>query len=380
MDNIQDLYEIRAKESKKLIEQVFSYENKEIPFIINTANYFTFGYDTNEIPQNYFTESKAMYKRQAEQFTRHYNIVKDDYVPYLMPWFGTGVLASGFGTKIIFNGVSDPGTEGYVIESVDDINRLKVPNPEKDGLMPRVLEQLDFFSKVSEIPACITDSQGPLTTAIQLCGYEQLFYWFYDHPKAVHDIMDIVTEAFIKWVKAQKAKTGEPLNHCFGNQGVFVPEGVGIWLSDDDAILMPPDIYEEFVFPYNDKIFKAFGGGVLHYCGSANQQIENFLSMRYLKGINNFSLGNIKELLTLKKEVGDKLVIIACDFTPLRYEEYFSMLFDSINTDSKGLIIQSLFLPTIGLEDGRYEIAHRKEEIVVPDLSSILKKYCRHKK
>jgi len=41
-----------------------------------------------------------MLNYQADGYERHLRGVQDDYVPYFMPWYGTGVLASAFGCQI----------------------------------------------------------------------------------------------------------------------------------------------------------------------------------------------------------------------------------------------------------------------------------------
>lgn len=41
---------------------------------------------------------------------RHYATFTDDaYVGFLHPWYGTGVLASGFGIQIAYHEKADPG-------------------------------------------------------------------------------------------------------------------------------------------------------------------------------------------------------------------------------------------------------------------------------
>lgn len=375
MDQINSLYTMRSLKSKELISKAFNFKNgNHVPFIINTANYFSFGYE-DEIPDDYYTNPESMYRRQIKQFENHIAI-KDNYVPYLMPWFGTGVLSSAFGIELVFNDKMDPTTaQEYIITKPEDISKLEIPNLRRDGYTLKVLEQIDYFNSVSNIPIGITDCQGPLTTIVQLCGYENALFWIYDYPEKMHMLFEIVTDSLIEWITIQKEHIGEDLDKCAGNQGIYVPEGIGVWLSDDDAILMPPDLYEEFVVPYNEKIFEAFGGGILHYCGSANQHINSFANMKYLRGINNFSLGNIPALLELKKGLSNKVPIIACDFTPIDFAEYYFDLLEKFEIERSGLIIQSLFLPNIGLTGGRYEIIHRDEEEITNNLYNILRKY-----
>ncbi len=378
MDNIPGLYKERNEKTMELIEKTFNFKNStEAPFIINNANYFSFGYSKEELPEDYYTSPESMYKRQVTQFENHFDLVEDNYVPYLMPWFGTGVTASGFGIPILFPSKMDPTTEPsvYAVNDVSDIKKLKLPDPNKDGLMPKVLEQIDYFQQNSNIPINFTDNHGPLTTAVQVIGYERLFYWINDYPKEIHYLMDLLSDAVIEWVKFQKEILGEPLDECIGNQGVPVAKGTGVWFSDDDSVLFSPEQYREFVAPYNDKIFKEFGTGILHFCGSANQHIDTFLEMKYLKGINTFSLGDWKTLLELKRRTEGKIVIISCDFTPLEYRDYYRKVFEEENMSRNGLVLQSLFAPTTGVKDKKYELIDRDEKEVLPELNTILNNY-----
>ena len=42
-------------------------------------------------------------------------------------------------------------------------------------------------------------------------GYDKLIYLMHDDPRAMHELMDKVTETLIVWVKKQKEVIGEPL-------------------------------------------------------------------------------------------------------------------------------------------------------------------------
>lgn len=376
MDNIHEMYKKRNERSMSLIKDAFEFKKlDDVPYIINNANYFLFGYSQNEIPKDYITNPGTMYKRQISQFENHYNLLEDNYVPYLMPWFGTGVLASAFGVKINFLPKMDPATEGNAINNVDDIDKLKVPDLQKDGLLQEVLKRIKYFKENSKVPTVFTDIQGPLVTSIQIVGYENFFYWMHDYPKKIHQLMDLTTEVLIEWVKIQKKIINEPIDHCFGDQGVYIPEGTGIWLADDDAILLSERDYKEFVVPYNDKIFKEFGSGIIHYCGCANQHIDNFLSMKYLRALNVFSLADWRSLLELKRRTEGHIIIIASDFTPVDFENYYKNLFEKENISKKGLILQSLFAPTTGVVDKKYLLLNRDEKEILPKLNATFKKY-----
>ena len=137
-------------------------------------------------------------------------------------------------------------------------------------------------------------------------GYDKLIYLMHDDPRAMHELMDKVTETLIVWVKKQKEVIGEPLTECIGDQQVYTGEHAGVWFSDDDAVLMSTKTYREFVAPYNSRILKAFGGGCVHYCGNATHHADTFLAMEGLKALNIYNLYNIRSVAELQKKLQDR--------------------------------------------------------------------------
>ena len=117
---------------------------------------------------------------------------------------------------------------------------------------------------------------------------------------------------------------------------------------------MSPETYREFVVPYNSRVLQAFGGGAVHYCGDATHHADSFLEMEGLKALNIFNLYDIPSVAELQKKLGDKIVLLVCDFTPVEYEEYFDEMLTSL--DHKGLVIGSQYSPNVGrLKGGRYD-------------------------
>ena len=73
------------------------------------------------------------------------------------------VATSAFGSRIEHPPKGDPAADpgSRPVQTAEDIKKLKIPNPEKDGLMPRVLEFLDYIRRNSFLPVGITDCQRP---------------------------------------------------------------------------------------------------------------------------------------------------------------------------------------------------------------------------
>jgi hypothetical protein len=246
----------------------------------------------------------------------------------------------------------------YPVRTPEDVRKLRMADPERDGLMPKVLEFLRYMKANSFLPVGITDLQGPLTTANQLMGYDNLVYLMQDAPGAMHELMDKVTDTLIGWVKKQKQVIGEPLTECISDQQVYTGRHAGVWVADDDCVLMSPQSYREFVVPYNSRILQAFGGGCLHYCGNGTHQADNFLRTEGLLAINNYMLYNIRAFRELKSRLEGRVVLFACDFTPLEYEDYFRELLDGLSL--RGLVVDSQYSGvTALLKGGRYEPLRR---------------------
>lgn len=249
-------FDLRPRKAKltKAFGLIAPESSDDIPVIANTPCYFKFGGE--HVPDDYFTEPASMLRYQQNGFASHLAAVDDDTVPYFMPWFGTAVLASGFGAKIIYHENSDPSAATPVFESAGDIARPKRPNPYSDGLMPRVIRFIEYAFAHGELEVGVTDLNSPLCTAAQLRGYEKLFYWMYDEPDAVDELMSLITESFIGWVKLQWELTGQPFGYSCGLQGVFSPKG-GVWLSDDDLVSLSPPLYSRPPFEAANETVKA---------------------------------------------------------------------------------------------------------------------------
>jgi hypothetical protein len=154
----------------------------------------------------------------------------------------------------------------------------------------------------------------------------------------------------IHWVKKQKEVIGEPLDWCIADQQVYTGEHAGVWFSDDDAVLMSPETYREFIVPYNSRILQAFGGGCIHYCGNATHHADNFLATEGLKALNIYNLYNIPSVAELQRKIGDRVVLFVCDFTPVDYEAYFDEMLSTL--DYKGIVVCSQYSPVVGLLAG----------------------------
>jgi hypothetical protein len=320
----------------------------DVPILANTPCYFAFS--TFDKPDDYFTNPASMVAYQERGFARHLAEIDDDVVPYFMPWYGTGVLASAFGCQIdIASGPgNDPAVVGPSITSLEGARRLRKPDPERDGWMPRVLKTIDYARANSDLPIGLTDMQGPLDTLGQMVGQVQLFMWMFDEPNLVHDMFDVVTDAFIDWVRVQKAHSGDPLDTSSGLQGVGA-SGVGAWESDDDMTMLSPQMYGEFVAPRVARIFDAFGGGSVHFCGRGYQHFEALADHPSIRVVNNSPMGNFTHLGAFRRKLGSSVSLQIQDIAPVDVEGYYRRLFTELD-DLRGVMIAPFVVDGVGMD------------------------------
>ena len=304
------------------------------PVLIGDANYWISGEDPDRIPADYFDEGAyaTMLAFQEDKIDGHLARIPDDiYMPFLLPWFGTGVVPSAVGCRILFQHGEEPAVEGPIIDDPAEIARLEPPDPERDGLMPRVLACIDHFRAHSTLPISFTDNQGPLNIALNLVGLERLCIWMFERPTVVHELMDFCTTTLIDWVRLQKERANVPIDTGAFPHMIAIPPGFGgVWLSDDDSTVISPELYRKFVVPYNGRVFEAFGGGTLHYCGNARHQLENYLATPGLVGLNAWCMGEFEQIFEAQRVIGDRAVIMVCDYTATDIETYFRDLFSGL--------------------------------------------------
>lgn len=370
--------DMSSEKKEALIRAAFEFQNGPAPHIIYDVNYWLFGESRDSIPLDYCGEDPAaMVDYQVGKMKRHAADYDDVYIPFLMPWYGTGVLGSGFGVPIVFPDYMDPAVDLSQISDVGQIKDLQMPRPDKDGLLPRVMNAIRYMRETTDLPVGVTDCQGPLTTALQVIGYENMIYWMHDHPDMIHELMQIVTDALIEWVKVQKEAAGQRLDNDAYVLGVKIPADFGgVWISDDDSVIFGTDLYREFVVPYNSQVLKAFAGGAIHYCGNANQHIDSYLQTEGLSAIHNLNLDDIGGAARMRKALAEKgIIYIAADFNvaPGYVDEYYSNLFGQMGTE--GLIVVSYIAPAIMLDHGKYAEANLDPRKIGREIEAAIRKY-----
>lgn len=136
---------------------------------------------------------------------------------------------------------------------------LKIPDPLGGGRMHNGLQALALFKQRLGTEKVVEGwIEGPIAEAADLRGINTLMTDFFDDPAFVRDLFAFVVELELRFAREQI------------NAGADL-----IGLGDAAASLVGPQIYEEFVWPYEKQLvdgIHALGGKVrLHICGNTRR-------------------------------------------------------------------------------------------------------------
>jgi MtaA/CmuA family methyltransferase len=218
--------------------------------------------------------------------------------------------------------ISDPGREaadcGAAIQHFDDqppavdeihalladktvLARLKMPDPLGGGRMhDRVNAAALLRQRVGGQKLIEGWIEGPCAEAADLRGINRLMTDFFDDPSFVRDLFEFNVALGLEFARAQ-VEAGADL----------------IGVGDAAASLVGPQIYEEFVRPYEQRLvdgLHALGTRVrLHICGNIRRILAGVGSL----GCDMVDIDSMVPLEQARREMGAK-VVLAGNLDPVK--------------------------------------------------------------
>ena len=222
--------------------------------------------------------------------------------------------AEAFGFDYV-NSMSDPAREaadcGAVVEYFDQqpvalvedqalladktrLASLKIPDPLGGGRMHNGLKGLALYKeRVGKEMIVEGWVEGPVAEGADLRGINTLMLDFFDDPVFVRDLFAFVIEMELRFAHEQ-LKMGADL----------------IGVGDAAASLVGPDIYDEFVWPYEKKLvdgIHALGGKVrLHICGNTRRILEGMGKL----GCEIVDLDSMAPISEARLKMGPKTILL----------------------------------------------------------------------
>jgi Uroporphyrinogen-III decarboxylase len=273
----------QVKESHERLIKAYNMEKVDHVPVVEMTN-GPLGYSIYELA---YDEDK-MLRQQLNNISltmRH----KTDYCPFLEPWHCVPIYAEPFGAEIIWFEDDWPAAKPIIYDNPMDVYKLKPRKVWESDLWKKLRKTIEHFQKCTkdDLPIATTDPQGPMANATLLWKTDEFFVACYTNPKEVHYIMNLLTEQFMEYYDAQLKIIDNPAfpGHSFP----LGQTGLGISISDDNAVMLSPELYEEFCLPYYSKIAEHYNGLYLHCCGNFMHNLESILKIPKLKAINYHS-------------------------------------------------------------------------------------------
>lgn len=217
------------------------------------------------------------------------------FLPGFWAEFGMCTEPSAFGATCSFP-QNDLPHAAPILGDIGEIDRLNVPNPEKDGLAPFVLNRLRLNRKRIEDAGHkirFAVARGPLNIASFLMGTTEFLMALRTDSKKIHTLLEIITEYTVKWLQLQK--------HEFDTiDGILI-------LDDIVGFCGEPD-FCEFSEPYLKTIFNALDVSVKFFHNDADgKSCAGHLAD---VGINLFNFSFLHSLHTMKEWTNGQVVLM----------------------------------------------------------------------
>lgn len=215
----------------------------------------------------------------------------------LRPSYGIGLIPSLFGADIKYL----PDAQDYlpspvklpwdrieqIIEEYKNGKRVEV----RAALGEKCIEAGHYiqhllapYPKLSRFVHLYTpDTQGPCDIAEAMIGSD--FYLdLYDEKEAIHAFTEVITDAFIRFVKEWKKEFPCCNNDLSFDYGLIYKGG--ILIREDSACNISGAMYDEFFRDADAEIIKTFNGGLIHFCGRGDHLVKSFSGIEGVTALN----------------------------------------------------------------------------------------------
>lgn len=209
--------------------------------------------------------------------------------------YGTGILPSVFGARLFMmdDEMNTLPTSWPLDGGQDTIRRLLdagVPDLTA-GFGASVFEMaqryVDAMREYPLIRAYVAvyhpDLQGPMDVCELLWG-SNLFLDVTDEPELVTDFLGLITDTYIAFMEEWN-RIVPRTDREYSVHWDLLHKGT-IMLRDDSAMNFSPEMFREFILPFNKRILDHFGGGAMHYCGKGDHFVPIAAEMDTLHSVN----------------------------------------------------------------------------------------------
>lgn len=243
----------------------------------------------------WYADRDMQLKAMVEFYTRFPDM---QFFPGFRASGGSTVEASALGCEIVTLPGQSPHANPVVHDLRADVPRLKVPDPERDGRMPIVLDHYRWLAeKLPEHGYEITAGflHAPFDVALLVRGATDLLMELILDPEGVHALMEVITETCIMWANAQYEASGGTMRHAM--------------FSDDAGGQLSPEHWREFSGRYIKRLVERMPAGVIKIAHNCHQ-VRHILDLYPDTGIDALQLAPGIDIGEAKRRIGDRVCLV----------------------------------------------------------------------
>ena len=279
-----------AQINRERMLKAIAHQEPDRPPVALMVNAPYFSSYVNISIKDYYDDPKKMFEAQLAVRKRFYNLTP--------VWADGGVAVepSALGGEIYWDTAGNPQVRPF-INDLEDIDRLEVPDPKRDGWMPKQLATYDFMLKNVERGVKVDFGYmviGPVTIAGMIRGMGKFMVDLFKNPDAVRKLLRICSDTDKVWAKAQENMVGET------EYGVFV--------ADDAASFLTPKQFKNFVLPLYKEIYGMFPKCRRWYHNDMNS--THILELLAEAGVEVFHIGYDVDMISAKSKIGDRVSLL----------------------------------------------------------------------
>lgn len=239
----------------------------------------------------------TMLKSNLDLLRPHLEI-EDDFVPEVRVEFGTAQISAAFGCEMFIPPNNLPCAGSHILNNAKDVYNMSKPDLNA-GWYGKVKDFTEFFlENLHEgLHIQLPDIQSTFNSSHLIRGNDILTD-FYDDPEALDYLLDLVTDFMIDLVPYLNSMIRKD-NEWFFDWGAMWKGSARI--SNCSMHMISPKFYTEHILSRDIRFMKAIGGGRVHYCGTSDEVIDEFVKNPEITGLDYD--GRFHSLWSLSKRV-----------------------------------------------------------------------------
>lgn len=248
----------------------------------------------------------------------------DDAIPALQLDMGAAFMSSVMGNKLWY----DQGTtwsEHALTDwsMLDELERRTIgrENPAISRVLAAARSLREKSGEASPISVAMLTGPGDVMTALR--GPSDLCVDLFEHPNEVRRLATVCTEAIRKTMMLQFETIAPFRGGYVDSYDIWTP-GRSSYFANDFSILVSPELYREFFFPFDARTAEVFETPWLHVHSGGARLVPEFREIPGLRGIqivNDRPAGpSARDLIPVFTSIQDTHCLLLRKYSPAELE------------------------------------------------------------